>query len=276
MILTRDLLASGAERLAAAGIESAAVDSRLLLEYCLGVAHNRLILLDEIDPAAAMAFEEVVSRRERREPLQYIIGRAPFRHVDVAVGPGVFIPRPETELLVDAVAPYVRAGDRVVDLCSGSGALALALQHEIPAVEVFAVEWDTEALAWLRRNTAGTPVHVERADVTAGPVLPSLMGQVAAVVSNPPYVPSASPVSPEVDADPSVAVFAGHDGLAVLPGVIDRAAELLRPGGAFAVEHDESHVDAVPALLADSGRWQAVRAERDLAGRPRYTVAIRG
>lgn len=275
MILTRDLLASGAERLAAAGIDSAAVDSRLLLEHCLGVGHNRLILLDEVDPAAAMAFEEAVARRERREPLQHIVGRAPFRHLEVAVGPGVFIPRPETELLVDAVGPHLRAGDRVVDLCSGSGALALAIAQEVPGVDVIAVEWDVEALDWLQRNTTGTSVRVERADVTAGPVLTTLAGSVAAVVSNPPYVPASSPVAPEVDADPLIAVFAGPDGLEVIPAVIDRAGELLRPGGVFAVEHDETHVDAVPALLAESGLWQDVRPERDLTGRPRYTVAVR-
>jgi release factor glutamine methyltransferase len=275
MITTRELLASGAERLAAAGIDSAAVDARLLLEHCLGVGHNRLILVDEVDPAAAMAFEDALARRERREPLQHIVGRAPFRHLDVAVGPGVFIPRPETELLIDTVAPRVHAGDIVVDLCSGSGALALALAHEVPGLEVVAVEWDPEALTWLRRNIEKTSIRVERADVTAGPLLRSLAGQVAAVVSNPPYVPASSPVAAEVDADPHVAVFAGPDGLEVIPSVIDRAAELLLPGGVLAIEHDESHHDAVPGLLAASGLWDDVRCERDLAGRPRYTVSVR-
>lgn len=275
MITTRDLLAAGADRLAAAGIDSAAVDARLLLEYCLGVEHNRLILVDEVDPAAAMAFEDVLGRRAGREPLQHIVGRAPFRHLEVAVGPGVFIPRPETELLIDAVVPHLTAGDLAVDLCSGSGVLALALAHEVPGLHVVAVESDPDALEWLRRNVAKTSVRVERADVTAGPILPSLAGQAAAVVSNPPYVPASSDVSPEVDADPTYAVFAGPDGLEVIPSVLDRAAELLRPGGILAVEHDEIHIDVVPALLAESGLWQDVRGETDLAGRPRYTVAIR-
>jgi release factor glutamine methyltransferase len=275
MITTRDLLAEGADRLAAAGVESAAVDARLLLEYCLGVGHNRLILVDEVDTAAAMAFEEALGRRERREPLQHILGHAPFRHVDLAVGPGVFVPRPETELLIDAVAAHVHAGDVVVDLCAGSGALALAIAHEVPGLSVVAVELDRDAIGWLRRNVEKTSIRVECADVTAGPVLTSLAGQVSAVVSNPPYVPASSPVAPEVAADPLLAVFAGPDGLEVIPSVVDRAAELLRSGGVLAIEHDETHVEAVPALLTESGQWCDVRGECDLTGRPRYTVAVR-
>ncbi|HEV7192974.1 MAG TPA: peptide chain release factor N(5)-glutamine methyltransferase [Jatrophihabitantaceae bacterium] len=275
MITTRELLGSGAERLAAAGIGSAAVDARLLLEHCLGVRHNALILVDDVDTAAAMAYEDALGRREQREPLQHIVGTAPFRYLDVAVGPGVFIPRPETELLVDEILPHVGAGDVVVDLCSGSGALALALAHEVPDLDVVAVESDPEALVWLRRNATMVPVRVESADVTSGPVLASLTGRVAAVVSNPPYVPASTPVAPEVGADPPVAVFAGPDGLEVIPSVIDRAGELLRSGGVLAIEHDESHLDAVPDLLLATGRWRDVRCERDLAGRPRYCVAFR-
>lgn len=275
MITTRALLASGAERLAAAGIESAAVDARLLLEHCLGVGPQKLIMVDEVDPAAAMAYEDALSRRERREPLQHVVGRAPFRHLEVPVGPGVFIPRPETELLVDAVLPALSPGDIAVDLCAGSGALALSLAHEAAGIRVVAVEADPDALDWLRRNCADRDVEVVQADVTAGPLPGSLAGQVAVVVSNPPYVPADAPVATEVDADPAVAVFAGPDGLSVIPSVIARAAELLRAGGVLALEHDETHERAVPDLLTESGDWTGVHGERDLAGRPRYTVAVR-
>jgi release factor glutamine methyltransferase len=216
-----------------------------------------------------------VTRRIAREPLQHIVGSAPFRTVEVAVGPGVFVPRPETELLVDAVRPGLAAGDRAVDLCAGSGALALALAAEVPGLRVTAVEADPDALAWLRRNTAATRVDVLAADVAAGPLLPELTGRVAAVVSNPPYVPAATEVAAEVRHDPAVAVFAGPDGLALVPAVIARAAELLRPGGVLAVEHDDSHGAAVPELLRADGRWRDVAGHRDLAGRPRFATASR-
>ncbi|HVU92138.1 MAG TPA: methyltransferase, partial [Jatrophihabitans sp.] len=182
---------------------------------------------------------------------------------------------PETELLVDAVLSGLRAGDVAVDLCSGSGALALALAAELPGLEVVAVEADADALAWLRRNAAGTPVTVVDADVAAGPLLPELAGRVAAVVSNPPYVPAGTEVGAEVRHDPPVAVFAGPDGLAVIPHVIARAAELLRPGGVLAVEHDDTHGTAVPDLLAADGRWEQVAGHLDLAGRPRFATAVR-
>jgi release factor glutamine methyltransferase len=250
------------------------VDAELLLAHCLGVKWSRLSTVDVNVPAAATVFEELVERRANREPLQYIMGSAPFRYVDLAVGPGVFIPRPETELLVDAV-PSLAPEATVVDLCAGSGALAVAMATERPGTRVYAVERSPDALPWLRRNAEPAGVTVVEGDVADPMLLADLRGRTDAVVSNPPYVPAGTAVEQEVRADPAEAVFAGPDGLAVIPAVLVRAADLLRAGGVLAVEHDESHGDAVPQLLRAAGVWRDVTAHRDLAGRPRYATAVR-
>jgi release factor glutamine methyltransferase len=221
------------------------------------------------------SFDELIERRMKREPLQYIVGRAAFRYLDLAVGPGVFVPRPETELLVDAVRPHLGANPTVVDLCSGSGALALAVADEVPGARVYAVERSAAALTWLRRNASGTEVTVVEGDVADPALLAGLHGRVDAVLSNPPYVPTTTAVAPEVRADPDEAVFAGADGLAVIPDVIARATQLLRPGGRFAMEHDDTHGEAVPSLLRETGEWRDVADHRDLAGCPRYVSAVR-
>ena len=269
------LLADATRRLADRGIDTPRVDAELLLAHTLGVSRNRLVLLDAVPGLAAARFTAVLDRRAAREPLQHITGSAPFRGIDVAVGPGVFVPRPETELLVDAVLPVLTGADEpvVVDLCAGSGALALAIADEVPAAAVYAVEGCADALVWLQRN-ATDRVHVVAADVRR-PLLPELCGRVSAVVSNPPYVPDATVVAAEVRRDPSAAVFAGADGLRLIPAVIARAAELLRPGGVLAVEHDDTQADAVPALLHAGGGWVGIEDHHDLAGRPRYALAVR-
>ncbi|MBV9594176.1 MAG: peptide chain release factor N(5)-glutamine methyltransferase, partial [Actinobacteria bacterium] len=160
------------------------------------------------------------------------------------------------------------------DLCSGSGALALSLAHEIPGSRVLAVEGSRDALPWLRRNV-GDAVEVVVADVGDAAMLPTWTARVDIVVANPPYVPESAPVSPEVRHDPVNAVFAGSDGLAVIPSVISAAGRLLRPGGFLALEHDDSHAESVPTLLEHDGRWAEIRDHRDLAGRPRYVTAVR-
>jgi release factor glutamine methyltransferase len=277
MTAPRELIATATAHLAAAGIESARVDAELLLAHCLGRERAQLALVERVPAATAAAFDALVTRRAAREPLQHIVGTAPFRHIRVEVGPGVFIPRPETELLVDAVLPILRAADApiAVDLCAGSGALALAIADEVPDARVYAVEQSVEALPWLRRNATGTSIEVVAADVTDSALLEPLRGTVHAVVSNPPYVPDPTWIAPEVAADPRAAVFAGPDGLAVIPHAIARAAELLHAGGILAIEHDDTHADAVPALLARDGRWHGVSDHRDLTGRARFAVATR-
>lgn len=273
------LLTAATERFGAAGIDSARVDAELLAAELFGMERRDLVLhlADEIDDLGAAEYEGMVARREKREPLQYIVGVAPFRYLLIDVGPGVFVPRPETELLADAVIQFVEplGAATVVDLCSGSGALAFAVDDETTESRVLAVENDPGALAWLRRNALETDVDVVEGDVTDPALLTELNGSVDVVVSNPPYVPDGTPVSPEVSADPAVAVFAGPDGLALIPSVIACAARLLRPGGLFVMEHDETQGESVPALLAADGRWTMVADRLDLTGRPRYVVAIK-
>src|SRR3954470_13103616 len=226
MTEARELLDTAATRLADAGLESPRVDAELLLAHVLGVPRSRLVTLaGGVHPSASVALDRLVKRRAAREPLQYLLGRAWFRHVEVTVGPGVFVPRPETELLIDAVLPSLRTGSVAVDLCSGSGALALAMADEVPGLRVLAVEWERDALAWLRRNASGKRIEVIEADVT-DPVLPEIAGAVDAVTCNPPYVPLSADVGAEVRHDPRAAVFAGAEGLALMPHVIARAAEL--------------------------------------------------
>lgn len=241
---------------------------------------TRLLTISTVHPSAAVALDRLLKRRAAREPLQHILGRAPFRHLMLAVGPGVFIPRPETELLVDAALAHLsrraEAGEPVVvDLCSGSGAIAIALATEFPGSRVVAVEREPDALGWLRRNTNGAPVTVVEGDAADPELLSGLRGTIDAVLANPPYVPAASIVDAEVRADPPAAVFGGVDGLELLPHVIARAAEWLRSGGFFAMEHEASQGEVVPELLRMHGAWQEIADHRDLTGRPRYATAVR-
>ena len=271
--MTGPALDEATERLRRAGVPTPRVDAELLLAFVLGIPRGRLLLAPAPSDPELDRYGELIGRRAARRPLQHITGSAPFRHLELDVGPGVFVPRPETELLVDAVLGARPAV--VVDLCAGSGALALAVAHEAPGTTVYALERDRDALRWLRRNAAGTAVTVVAGDVTDARVLTELHGRVDAVVSNPPYVPSATLVEPEVHADPTEAVFAGPDGLHVIPAVIARAADLLRPGGLAVIEHDDSHGAVVPELLRADGGWAEIADHPDLSGRPRFVTARR-
>lgn len=271
------LLDAATATLTAAGVGSPRVDAELLLAHVLGVERSALPTIDGVGADDAARFGDLVRRRAQREPLQYLTGQAPFRYTMLAVGPGVFIPRPETELLVDAVLPSLTALDAplVVDLCAGSGALAHSVAHEVPQATVIAVEQSPDALVWLRRNSAASSVEVVAADVRDAGLLADHDSAVDAVLCNPPYVPAGSAVGAEVAHDPSVAVFAGADGLALMPAVIDLAARLLRPGGVLALEHDDSQYESVPRLLRAGEQWCDVVDHRDLTGRPRYVTATR-
>ena len=258
-----DWLRGATERLGWAGVASPRVDAELLAAEWLGIERSALAGRsgEEIDPSG---LEPLLVRRESREPLQHILGRAPFRHLMLAVGPGVFIPRPETELLVDVALAHLRHHadpPLVVDLCSGSGALAVAVATELPGSRVVAVEREADALGWLRRNATGTQVFVVAGDAADPELLAELRGTVI--------------IDVEVGADPAAAVFGGADGLALLPQVIARAAEWLRPGGLFAMEHEASQGEVAPELLRMDGRWHAIADHRDLADRPRYVTATR-
>jgi release factor glutamine methyltransferase len=261
---------------------SARVDAEILAAHVLGVPRGRLALIDGFTDIQLAEFDALVARRAGGEPVQHLVGSAGFRHLELAVGPGVFVPRPETELLAGWGITLITVGETVVDLCSGSGAIALAVANEVPGARVYAVERSPAALAWLRRNAgvraaAGdAPIHVVEGDATDPAVLADLDGTVDAVLCNPPYVPAGAPVPTDVaDHDPEDAVFAGADGLAVIRPVIARAAALLRPGGVFGVEHDDSHGAAVPALLRANGCFTDIEDHHDLAGRRRYATAVR-
>ncbi|WP_412541977.1 peptide chain release factor N(5)-glutamine methyltransferase [Longispora sp. K20-0274] len=271
--MPRRLIADATSRLKAAGVPSARVDAELLAAYVLDVPRGRLVLVDEFPPSLIARFEELVARRAERIPLQHLTGRAHFAGLELAVGPGVFVPRPETELLVEWGLSQVRAGI-AVDLCSGSGAIACAVARTIPAV--YAVERDPDALPWLLRNTQNTSVTVVPGDATDPSTLAELDGTVDLLLTNPPYVPTTEALPPEViDHDPAVALFGGEDGLSVIRPLLVRAARLLRSGGAFGMEHDDQHGESVPALMRASGDWADVTAHRDLAGRPRFVTAVR-
>ena len=280
-----DAVAEATTTLNEAHVASPRVDAECLAAFVLGVSRGRLATATDFTAEHAQRFRSLVAQRAARVPLQYLIGSAPFRHLELAVGEGVFVPRPETEVLVDWGLRWLgkRPGAFVVDLCAGSGAIALAVAAEAPGSRVYAVEKDPAALDWLRRNTheyglAGIPVSVVDGDATDPALLAARDGTVDLVLSNPPYVPeiSAPSLPPEVSShDPHVAVFGGIDGLDVIRPLIKRIAGLLRPGGAFAIEHDETHAYVVPTLVDADGRFEDIRLHHDLGRRPRFTTATR-
>jgi len=273
----RNALAFATATLSAAGCASARNDAELLLAHVLGVARGQLVLIDEVPDEQRSHLDALIARRAANEPLQHLTGRARFRRLELAVGPGVFIPRPETALIVDLAESALRTASTVVDLCSGSGAIALAVADEFPAAWVVAVERSAQALVWLLRNVSGTQVEVVEADVAEPELLATLAGTIDVVVSNPPYVPSGSrpDLAPDVAHDPPEALFAGEDGLALMPALAATAARLLRPGGLFVVEHDDSQGETVPDLLMASGQWTDVTDHTDLTGRSRFASAVR-
>jgi release factor glutamine methyltransferase len=278
------MLADAARRLAEAGVESPRVDAELLLAAALDVPRARLLTLDDVPEADAARFAGLLAQRADRVPLQHLTGRAPFRHLELAVGPGVFVPRPETEQLVGWALERLAAMAEpvVVDLGSGSGAIALSLAHEHPGARVTAVERDPGAIEWTRHNAAARaaagdrPVEVVAGDMTDPSLLRELDGAVDLVVSNPPYVPDGARVPREVaDHDPPLALWGGPDGLDVVRGLLGTAARLLRPGGRLGIEHADQQGGSLPAVVRAHGGFTDVEDHPDLAGRPRFTTARR-
>ncbi|MDQ2707124.1 MAG: peptide chain release factor N(5)-glutamine methyltransferase [Actinomycetota bacterium] len=267
-------LADAERVLRAAGVASPRVDAELLAAHVLRVRRSRL-LITAPDRARLGEFRALVERRATRVPLQHLLGTAPMGSVEVAVGPGVFVPRLETELLLEwgLRALSGHTGPVVVDLCTGSGALAAAVAVSRPDARVHAVELDPGALVWARRNLAGrATLHV--GDVTDADLLSELHGRVDLVLANPPYVPEGTPVPPEVaEHDPHRAVFAGPDGLAVIRPLSALAGALLRPGGVLAIEHDDTQGETASAVLKDLPELTEIVEHVDLAGRPRFVTA---
>ncbi len=271
--------------LSASGIRNADVDAELLLGHVLGVSRGQVQAMAvtdaALDPEQYLATIEAVERRAAREPLQHITGRAPFRSLELAVGPGVFIPRPETEsvaqLAIDALLAVASPSPRGIDLGTGSGAIALAMATEVPQAEIVAVENSPRAFIWAKQNlreSGADNLRLVFADLAEA--VPELDGTFDVVISNPPYIPDgAIPRDPEVRLfDPPPALFGGPDGLEVVRAVSRRAAALLRPGGVLILEHGELQAAAIHELLRADG-WRAPATTRDLLGRDRATSALR-
>lgn len=279
-----------ARRLEEAGVPSARNDAEELAAFALGVPRPRLGLVPLVGDDVLDGYRGLIARRCGREPLQHIVGSAPMGRVEVAVGPGVFVPRFETELLLEwAVAEIDRCrtadGTRipvVLDLCAGSGALGLAIAHERPVARVYGVESEPSALRWARANAdararAGdAPITLVAGDVCDRALLTELEGGVDVIVANPPYVPDGASLDVEVaEYDPPTALFAGRDGLAVIRPIVANAARWLRIGGAAAVEHDDSNGGATAGLFRSRRVFSDVAEHEDLAGRPRFVTARR-
>ncbi|MCH9275795.1 peptide chain release factor N(5)-glutamine methyltransferase [Bifidobacterium amazonense] len=291
-----DVILDAAATLREAGVDTPEHDAKLLLAEARGRelrdVDKAMLMGDEWGPDADAdaRFAGMIARRAKREPLQYIVGHAPFRYLDLEVGPGVFIPRPETETVVQAGIDWLTrnriATPRVVDLCAGSGAIGLSVVTEVRGAQVWAVELSPDAYRWTERNRelvarkdplAGYNYTLEQGDATSPLTLPQLDGTIDLVITNPPYVPlSEIPEQPEVrDHDPDLALYGGSaDGVLIPERIIERAAKLLRPGGALVMEHDISQGDRLVAFARANGFAEA-HTENDWTGRPRYLFAER-
>lgn len=285
MIIT-DLLASMHDRFARAGLENPALDAELIAGFVLGESRGgvqRLAVLGhELTPDEVQRIEHLASDRESRVPLQHLTGRAAFRGIELEVGPGVFIPRPETELVTQLAIDELHADASpepiVIDLCTGSGTIALAIVNEVDRARVTAIELDDHALAWARRNVQRlgddrvTLLHGDAGEVP--PEIEPMAGTVSVVVTNPPYVPTgAIPIDPEVrDHDPERALYSGEDGLDLIRRIAANYRRVLRPGGLIVIEHAEMQGESIRNLLLQHG-WSAPATHRDLTLRDRVTTA---
>lgn len=278
------LVAGATQVLAEAGVPSPAHDARALAAHALGRETLPVLLDLGMDDATTVAFAGLVERRRRREPLQHIVGSTGFRYLTLAVEPGVFVPRPETEVVaqaaIDEADALRRAGVApvVVDLCCGAGGIAISVATEVLGSLVTAVDLSPAAVALTRRNARSAGVgamRLEQGDVREPELLDDLDGTADVVVSNPPYIPpDAVPIEPEVrDHDPDLALYGGGpDGLEVPRSVVAMAVRLLKPGGLFVMEHAEVQGPVVRQLVTDAG-FTDVRTIDDLTGRPRAVVA---
>jgi release factor glutamine methyltransferase len=282
MMNFKEFLGAGKEQLRAAGIE--AIDAEHLMAYALGISrmdlHNPVIVEDRLAHFEDLTileetFWKLLDARASHQPLQYLTGVAYFRHLEIQVGPGVLVPRPESELLVQAVLDHLDHSHdmtSVVDLGSGSGALALGISTENERTRVIAVEKDPAAIEWLKKNVARINEQVRIVEAEVSDALVGIKCDV--VIANPPYVPNNQELPRDVaEYEPAVALFGGPSGLNIPEMFIDAATRLLKPGGFFAIEHAEDQGDAIASLLSKS--FVNIILHRDLTARPRYTTAIR-
>ncbi|KIP51523.1 peptide chain release factor N(5)-glutamine methyltransferase [Leucobacter komagatae] len=286
-----DLLSELRSQFTEVGIGDPDVDAELLVGHVLGESRGAVqasaIMGKRLTEAQASRLRDLSELRAQRVPLQHLTGRAPFRSIELRVGPGVFVPRPETETVaqfaVDALGAAATTAPLAVDLCTGSGAIALALAREVPNARVWAVEKSAEAHAWAAENVAALGdgrvelIHGDLADFVPGRLAPAeLAGNAHVVISNPPYVPNAMvPRDAEVrDHDPELALYGGNDGLDVIRVISGIAMQLLLPGGSLVLEHAEGQGAAIRELLARDG-WRACATHPDLTGRDRATTALK-
>lgn len=282
------LLAEMAAQLRAADVPGSEVDAELILAHVLGESRGRVqslaVLRGTVGASAAEAARSLTGERAQRIPLQHLTGRAPFRTIELAVGPGVFTPRPETETVaqfaIDALRETESETPVAVDLCTGSGAIALAIAAEVPRARVWAIEKSREAHAWAERNVAAlgagrvTLLQGDVADAVA--LLEPMVDAVDVLVSNPPYVPADMvPRDPEVrDHDPALALYGGADGLDVVRVIARAGLALVKPGGSIVLEHAEEQGEAIRAILGALG-WSDPVTHQDLTERDRATTAVR-
>lgn len=277
------VLRAVSSQLAEAGVPDPLVDAEMLLGFVLGLSRGEVqaatIRGDVADDAQVEVLRELADRRAAREPLQHLTGVAAFRHLELAVGPGVFVPRPETETVVqfaiDALTASAEEAPIAVDLGTGSGAIAMSMATEVPHARVFAVELSPQAHAWAARNTAAADnLTLVQGDLATA--FDELRGSVAVVISNPPYVPDdAIPRDPEVRLhDPRQALYGGADGLDVVRVISRRAQDLLHQGGLLVLEHGEAQGADIRGILESDG-WRVPTTHQDLTRRDRATTALR-
>lgn len=269
----RSLINDAVAQLEEAGVASPRNDAELLLAHVVGMPRS-LLVAARPDEVQTSVFREMIDARARRVPLQHITGTAAFRYVDLEVGPGVFVPRPETEMVAGWAIEAAGELDEpvVVDLCTGSGAIALSVVHEVPRARVHAVELDEKAHGWALLNLEGTGVDLRQGDMADA--FTDLDGTVDVVVSNPPYIPLEAWESVEAEArdhDPALALWSGDDGLDAMRVLETVAWRLLKPGGVVGAEHADVQREGVLGIFGQ--RWESVRDNDDLAGRPRYVTA---
>lgn len=274
----RHAIDSAAAVFADAGIDSARYDAEELAAHLTGTDRGRLALLDDPGDEFFSDYQSLVAERRNRVPLQHLTGTAAFGPVTLRVGPGVFIPRPETEAMLEwAVRQRLPAESIIIDACTGSGALALALARYRPGARVIGIDDSTAALRYARRNCAGSAVELVQADVTGPGLLAELDGRADLLVTNPPYIPAGASLDPEVaQHDPDHALFGGTDGMVVIKALVACAGRWLRPGGLFAVEHDDTTSAQTAEMISGTGWFGNITARKDLAGRLRFVTATRG
>ena len=281
----RTAISTATQALADTGVDSPEHDARALAVHVLGLAKpSDLLLVDDLDEHQSAAYDELVGRRAQRVPLQHLTGSVGFRYLSLEVGPGVFVPRPETESVVQFAVDALRDvdGPLCVDLCTGSGTIAFALANELPSATVHAVERDSDALEWTRRNAANRVKAGDREVQlhlgSAEDALPGFDGRLDLVISNPPYVATTEAHIPDpevVDHDPGIALWAGEDGLDVIRLVEHAARRLLKPGGLVVVEHSDRQGRTAPELFEQAGGWSEIQDHKDYADRDRYVTARR-